>query len=77
MGVIAIIAVQFLQSSVVGSTGKTGGDPVNAAINRLSQSGPASVLYVLALAALYKFTNKYTAILLLACAAVAGQFIFV
>jgi hypothetical protein len=41
------------------------------------QSASAAVLYILALAALYKFTSKYTALLLLASGAIAGQFLFV
>jgi hypothetical protein len=68
IGVIAIIAVQILEASVHGKP-KT---PVEAA-----NSGLAAVLYILALAILYKFTNKWTPLVLLACGAVAGQFLFV
>ena len=78
VGVIAIIAVQILQSSVEGSPPQEGAESVNVAIMRsLSESGPAAVLYILALATLYKFNNKYTALLLLAAGAIAGQFLFV
>jgi chromate transport protein ChrA len=77
IGVIAIIAAQILQISVEGPVRKAEEESVNAAIERLSQSGPAAVLYVLALAILYKFTNKYTSLLLLACGAIAGQFVFI
>lgn len=42
-----------------------------------AQAGPAAVLYLLALAALYKFTNIYTALLLVIFGAVAGRFLFV
>lgn len=42
-----------------------------------AQTGPAAVLYMLALAVLYKFTNKWTPLVLLACGAIAGQFLFV
>ena len=77
VGVIAIIAVQILKSSVEGPPPQEGADSVNAAIVSLSESGPAAVLYILALATLYKFNNKYTALLLLAAGAIAGQFLFV
>lgn len=41
------------------------------------ESALAAVLYVVALAGLYKFTNKYTPLLLIAVGAIAGQFLFV
>ncbi|KAF2223962.1 hypothetical protein BDZ85DRAFT_280585 [Elsinoe ampelina] len=69
IGVIAIIAAQFLHSSVAGSAD-------TALADRVSDSGPAAVLYLLTLASLYRFTNKYTTLLIVICAAVAGQFIF-
>jgi sugar phosphate permease len=69
IGVIAIIAAQILRSSVAGLASATVAD-------RISESGPAAVLYLLALAVLYRFTNKYTTLLMVICAAVAGQFIF-
>jgi hypothetical protein len=50
---------------------------MSATLNRISHTGSAAVLYVVALGVLYKFTNKYTPLLLLAGGAVAGQFIFV
>ncbi|KAH6719696.1 chromate transporter-domain-containing protein [Leptodontidium sp. 2 PMI_412] len=77
VGVIAIIAAQILKSSVEGLVGKAKTDPISVAYDRISQVGPAAVLYLLALAVLYKFNNKYTALLLLISGAVAGQFIFV
>jgi hypothetical protein len=76
VGVIAIIAAQILKSSVEGPTLKTGTDPA-VAYERIVQTGPAAVMYLLTLTVLYKFTNKYTALLLLVAGAVAGQFIFV
>jgi hypothetical protein len=42
-----------------------------------SENANAAVLYLLALAVLYKFTHKYTAIVLVLCGALAGQFLFV
>ena len=78
MGVIAIIAAQILKSSVEGSPRKEEiGGSVNAALSRIAHTGSAAVIYVVALGVLYKFTNKYTPLLLLASGAVAGQFIFV
>ena len=77
VGVIAIIAAQILKSSVEGPVGKVEMDPISVAYDRISQGGPAAVLYILALAVLYKFSNKYTALLLLISGAIAGQFIFI
>jgi hypothetical protein len=68
IGVIGIIAAQILQSSVHGNP-KT---DLQAA-----QSGLAAVLYMLALVLLYKFTNRWAPLVLLACGAIAGQFLFV
>lgn len=77
IGVIAIVAVQILKASVEGSTDRIRDKPLVEAILATAQVGPAAVLYVLALAVLYKFANKYTALLLVIFAAVAGQFLFV
>jgi chromate transport protein ChrA len=77
IGVIAIIAAQILQTSIEGVKRQAEQTSVNAAIDRLSQNGPAAVLYVLALATLYKFSSKYSPLLLLVCSAIAGQFIFI
>ena len=68
IGVIAIIAVQILDASVKGEP-KT--------LLGAANSGPAAVLYILALAIMYKLTNKWTLLVLLACGAIAGQFLFV
>ncbi|KAL8908192.1 MAG: hypothetical protein Q9171_005545 [Xanthocarpia ochracea] len=77
IGVIAVIAAQILKSSVEGSPSEEEKGSINVALMRISQSAPAVVLYMLALAALYKFTNKYTPLLILASRATAGQFLFV
>ena len=73
---VSIIACQLLKWSIVLPPGSEG-DSVDTAIERASQSGLAAVLYVLALAILYRFTSKYAAPLLFASAAVAGQFLLV
>lgn len=46
-------------------------------VDQAANSGLAAVLYMLALVVLYKFTNKWTPLVLLACGAIAGQFLFV
>lgn len=48
-----------------------------AADAKVAQVGPAAAIYLIALGTLYKFTNKYTPLIMLASGAVAGQFIFV
>lgn len=68
IGVIAIIAVQILDASVQEEP-KT--------VVEAANSGLAAVLYMLALAILYKFTNKWTPLVLLVCGAIAGQFLFI
>ncbi|KAL8857852.1 MAG: hypothetical protein Q9178_005608 [Gyalolechia marmorata] len=77
IGVIAVIAAQILKSSVEGSPREEEEGSIDVALMRISQSASAAVLYMLALAALYKFTNKYTPLLMLVCGAIAGQFLFV
>ncbi|KXJ96205.1 chromate transporter [Microdochium bolleyi] len=77
VGVIAIIAVQILKASVEGPLDRIRNQPLIDAVIATSQVGPSAILYMLALAALYKFTNKFTPILLVAIGAVSGQFLFV
>jgi hypothetical protein len=77
IGVIAVIAAQILKASIEGPLGRLKDKPISEAIATTAQVGPAAVLYVLALAVLYKFTNKYTALLLVIMGAVSGQFLFV
>lgn len=77
IGVIAVIAAQILKASVEGPIDRIKDKPVTEAITLTAQVGPAAVLYILALAVLYKFTNKYAALLLVIFGAVAGQFVFV
>ncbi|KAL8367168.1 hypothetical protein RB599_010256 [Gaeumannomyces hyphopodioides] len=77
VGVIAVIAVQILKASIEGTLERVKDKPIGDVVNTVGQVGPAAVLYLLALAALYKFTNKYTALILVIVGAVAGQFLFV
>ena len=77
IGVIAVIAVQILKASIEGTLDRVKDKPIGDVVNTVAQVGPASVLYLLALAVLYKFTNKYTALMLVIVGAVAGQFLFV
>ena len=76
VGVIAIVAVQILGESV-GSTGRTKPTTVDGAVVVTSHDAVAAVLYLLALSALYRFTHKYTSIVLVLSGALAGQFLFV
>ncbi|KAK1756596.1 chromate transporter-domain-containing protein [Echria macrotheca] len=76
IGVIAVIAMQILKASVEGSLDRVRGKPIGEAMAATAQVGPAAVLYVLALVVLYKFTNKYTSLLLVIMGAVTGQFLF-
>jgi chromate transport protein ChrA len=76
IGLIAVIAVQLLQSSIQWSASSDNTD-ITIIIEQISQNGPAAVLYMLALATLYKSTNKYTPMILVASGAIAGQFLFV
>ncbi|SPN99768.1 uncharacterized protein DNG_02619 [Cephalotrichum gorgonifer] len=77
IGVIAIIAMQILKASVEGPLDRAKGKPVGELIGTTAQVGPAAVLYMLSLTVLYKFTTKYTPLLLVITGAVAGQFLFV
>lgn len=71
IGVIAVIAIQILQSSVSMSAADGG------TLSNPSESALAAVLYLLAMGALYKFVNKYTPLLLVSMSAIAGQFLFI
>lgn len=75
IGVISIIALKTLHSSLEVTASMTAAALPKNIIN--AESASAAVLYVVALAALYKFTNKYTPLLLVAVGAIAGQFLFV
>lgn len=75
IGVIAVIAVELLGAVVEGTIQDD--EDIEEKMEKLRAAGPAAVLYVLGLAALYMFNNKYTALLLVVCAAIAGEFLFV
>ncbi len=78
VGVIAIVAAEMLKASVAAAVNGSEGTSISAAVvKKVSQSSPAAVLYLVALGALYKFTNKFTPLLLVVVGAIAGQFIFV
>ncbi|RYP47385.1 hypothetical protein DL768_006553 [Monosporascus sp. mg162] len=78
IGVIAVIAAQILKASIEGSSlDRVKDRPIGEVVDTTAQVGSAAVLYMLGLAVLYKFTNKYTALLLVMIGAVAGQFLFV
>jgi hypothetical protein len=76
VGVIAIVAIEILGASV-GSTGRVKPTIVDDVLTVTTHDAVAAVLYLIALAALYKFAHKYTAIVLVVSGAIAGQFLFV
>jgi hypothetical protein len=75
IGVIAVIAVELLSATVEGTW--RGDEDDEEKMEKLRASGPAAVLYLLGLATLYASSNKYTALLLVVCGAIAGEFLFV
>lgn len=72
---IAIIALEMLHSSLEVSDGVVAAALPESVLN--AESASAAVLYIVTLAALYKFTNKYATLLLVVIGAIAGQFLFV
>ncbi|KAL9104806.1 MAG: hypothetical protein Q9163_000304 [Psora crenata] len=77
IGVIAVISFQILRASIQGTERDAQTKPVELAIAKAAQSGTAAVLFTIALAILYKFTNKWATITLVVSGAVAGQFLFI
>ncbi|ORY09342.1 chromate transporter-domain-containing protein [Clohesyomyces aquaticus] len=76
VGVIAVIFFQILRSSIAGTERDFLLQPVSAAVAKAAQAGIAAVLFMVSLVILYKFTNKWTTIVLIVSGAVAGQFLF-
>ncbi|TDL18884.1 chromate transporter [Rickenella mellea] len=76
VGVIAIVAMDILRASV-GFQGNPKPTTIEGSLLIATQDALAAVLYVVSLAVLYKFTHKYTAIIIVLCGAVIGQFLFV
>ncbi|KAH7112568.1 chromate transporter-domain-containing protein [Dendryphion nanum] len=77
IGVIAVISFEILESSIQGTERDFLTKPMELAIAKAAQSGIAAVIFTVALAVLYKFTNKWTPIVLVISGAVAGQFLFI
>lgn len=75
VGVVAIVAADLLEASV-NSPGFVPTPSTEERLKNLSDNSIAAVLYMLTLSALYKFTNKYTAIVLVVVGALAGQYLF-
>jgi hypothetical protein len=71
-----VIFFEILKSSIQGTERDFFAKPVELAIANAAQSGIAAVVFTVALAVLYKFTNKWTPIVLVISGAVAGQFLF-
>lgn len=76
IGVIAVTAIQILKSSIEGPTENFDVQPVQKALQKAAESGIAAVLFSVALAILYKYQSKWITIVLIVCAAVSGQFLF-
>jgi hypothetical protein len=70
------VALQLLDASV-NFQGHGGTLTTDERYLLASQNALAAVIFVLALAVLYTFTNRYTVILLVLVGALAGQFLFV
>lgn len=77
IGVIAVISFQIMKSSIQGTERDFLAKPVEVAISKAAQSGIAAVLFCVSLVIMYKFTNKWTVIVLVVSGAVAGQFLFI
>ncbi|KAG0634719.1 chromate transporter-domain-containing protein [Tuber brumale] len=84
VGVIAVIAMEILKSAVGGREeegvedgGAVDEEEMKVVLKKTVMAATAAVLYVVGLAVLYKFLNKWTPLLLLAAGAIAGQFLFV
>ncbi|KAG8812978.1 hypothetical protein FRC17_001727 [Serendipita sp. 399] len=78
VGVIAIVAFQLLSASINSSYSTPQQNQTQQQLQqRAGHDALAAVIFMLALAVLYKFTNKYTILVLVFLGAVAGQFLFV
>ena len=75
IGVVAIVAADLLEASV-NFPGFITNPSVEERLKTISNNSVAAVLYMLTLSALYKFTSKYTAIVLVVVGALAGQHLF-
>ena len=76
VGVIAVVAIDILKDSVA-SKGRVVPSTVQESVVLSGQHAIAAVLYAVALAVLYKFTHRFTAMYLVMAGALAGQFLFV
>ena len=66
-----------MKSGVQGALRRVDNLTLEKVLEKGSESGPAAVLYLVALGVLYKSTNKLTPLLLVLIGAIAGQFIFI
>ncbi|RIB02139.1 chromate transporter-domain-containing protein [Gigaspora rosea] len=77
VGIIAVTALDLLKSSITSNTGLNNVSQQDLPILLAKNSSLAAVLYVLTLAALYKFNKPYLSLWLIIFGAIAGQFLFV
>jgi uncharacterized membrane protein YqgA involved in biofilm formation len=75
VGVVAIVAADLLEASV-NFPGFNDRPSMEERLDNISKNALAAVVYMVTLAALYKFTNKYTAIILVIVGALVGQYLF-
>lgn len=70
------MAIDILRASV-GNRGPAAPATSADALRIAAHDALAAVIYMVTLAALYKFTHKYAVIVLVISGAIAGQFLFV
>lgn len=75
VGVVAIVAADLLKAGV-NSPGFITNPSIEERLKNASDNSLAAVMYMLTLSSLYKFTNKYTAIVLVVVGALTGQYLF-
>ncbi|CAG8659612.1 9323_t:CDS:2, partial [Dentiscutata erythropus] len=77
VGIIAITAINLLNSSITSTTGLADVSQQDLPIILAKNSSIAAVLYILTLAALYGYKKPYLSLWLVIFGAIAGQFLFV
>lgn len=70
------MAIDILRAGV-GFEGHKKPTTLEGTLTIAAQDAICAVLYIVALGVLYRFTHKYTPIVLVLCGALAGQFLFV
>ncbi|CAG8501067.1 19451_t:CDS:2 [Racocetra fulgida] len=76
VGIIAVIAMDLLKTSIVSTTGLANVSPQDLPVIQAKNSSLSAVLYVLTLAVLHGFKKPYLSLWLIIFGGVAGQFLF-